>query len=61
VAAAKGGAPDQIANQAVRDTATGRFTRPEEIADLIVFLASDRAANIAGADYLIDGGLTQSL
>jgi NAD(P)-dependent dehydrogenase (short-subunit alcohol dehydrogenase family) len=61
VAAAKGDAPDQIANQAVRDTATGRFTRPEEIADLIVILASDRAANITGADYLIDGGLTQSL
>ncbi len=60
VAAAHGGAPDQIANQAVRDTATGRFTRPEEIADLIVFLASDRAANITGADYVIDGGLTQS-
>jgi NAD(P)-dependent dehydrogenase (short-subunit alcohol dehydrogenase family) len=60
VAAAQGGAPDQIASQAVRDTATGRFTRPEEIADLIVFLASDRAANITGADYLIDGGLTQS-
>jgi NAD(P)-dependent dehydrogenase (short-subunit alcohol dehydrogenase family) len=60
VAAAQGGAPDQIATQAVRDTATGRFTRPEEIADLIVFLASDRAANITGADYVIDGGLTQS-
>jgi NAD(P)-dependent dehydrogenase (short-subunit alcohol dehydrogenase family) len=60
VAAAQGGAPDQIANQAVRDTATGRFTRPEEIADLIVFLASDRAANITGVDYEIDGGLTQS-
>lgn len=61
VAAAQGGQPDQIANQAVRDTATGRFTRAEEIADLIVFLASDRAANITGADYVIDGGLTQSL
>ncbi|HEY1445109.1 MAG TPA: oxidoreductase [Acidimicrobiales bacterium] len=61
LAAAHGGAPDEIAGQAVRDTATGRFTRPEEIADLIVFLASDRAANVTGADYLIDGGLTQSL
>ena len=40
---------------------TGRFTEPEEIADLIVFLASDRAANVTGANYLIDGGLTQSL
>jgi NAD(P)-dependent dehydrogenase (short-subunit alcohol dehydrogenase family) len=61
VAAAHGAEPDQIEGQAVRDTATGRFTTPEEIADLIIFLASDRAANITGADYVIDGGLTQSL
>ena len=37
--------------------ATGRFTTPEEVATLITFLASDRAANITGANYLIDGGL----
>jgi NAD(P)-dependent dehydrogenase (short-subunit alcohol dehydrogenase family) len=61
VAAAHGAAPDQIEGQAVRDAATGRFTAPEEIADLIAFLASNRAANITGADYVIDGGLTQSL
>ena len=60
VAAAHGGAPDAIQSQAVQETATGRFTAPEEVADLIVFLASDRAANITGADYVIDGGLTQS-
>jgi NAD(P)-dependent dehydrogenase (short-subunit alcohol dehydrogenase family) len=61
VAAAHGGTPDQVANQAVAETATGRFTTPEEIADLIVYLASDRAANITGVDYQIDGGMTQSL
>ena len=61
LASAQGGEPDEIAKRAVRDTATGRFTTPEEVADLIVFLASDRAGNITGADYLIDGGLTQSL
>ena len=30
--------------------ATGRFTRPEEVADLVLFLASDRAGNITGSD-----------
>ena len=38
-------------------TVTGRFSRPEEIADLVLILASDRTANVTGADITIDGGL----
>jgi NAD(P)-dependent dehydrogenase (short-subunit alcohol dehydrogenase family) len=41
--------------------ATGRFTRPEEVADLVVFLASNRSGNITGADFVIDGGLIKTL
>ena len=58
---ADGGNPDDIARRAVRGSATARFTTPEEVADLIVFLASERASNVTGANYLVDGGLSQSL
>lgn len=34
----------------------GRPSKPEEVASLIAFLASDRAATITGTEYVIDGG-----
>jgi NAD(P)-dependent dehydrogenase (short-subunit alcohol dehydrogenase family) len=61
VASATGGDPTAVAQQAAADAATGRFTTPEEVADLMVFLASARAANITGADFTIDGGLIKTL
>ncbi|HEX3651132.1 MAG TPA: SDR family oxidoreductase [Pseudonocardiaceae bacterium] len=36
--------------------ASGRMTKPEEVADLVAFLLSERAANTHGADYVVDGG-----
>ena len=39
---------------------TGRFAEPEEVAQLIAFLASAQAASITGADFLIDGGLVKT-
>ena len=35
---------------------TGRFTTPEEVATLVVLLASKRTANVTDANYVIDGG-----
>jgi NAD(P)-dependent dehydrogenase (short-subunit alcohol dehydrogenase family) len=61
VAMASGGAPDAVAKAAAAQSVTGRFTHPEEVADLVSFLASDRAGNVTGADFIIDGGLTTSL
>lgn len=34
----------------------GRPAEPEEVANLIAFIASDRAGSIAGTEYVIDGG-----
>jgi len=57
VSAATGAKPDDVASQAAHQMVTGRFTKLSEVADLVVFLASDRAANVTGADFAIDGGL----
>jgi NAD(P)-dependent dehydrogenase (short-subunit alcohol dehydrogenase family) len=35
-----------------------RAGRPEEIAQAIVFVSSDKASFITGASYLVDGGKT---
>jgi NAD(P)-dependent dehydrogenase (short-subunit alcohol dehydrogenase family) len=57
VSQATGAKPDDVASQAASQMVTGRFTQPGEVADVVLFLASDRAANITGADVAIDGGL----
>lgn len=39
---------------------TGRFTTPAEVATLVTMIASDRLANVTGANYVIDGGLIKT-
>ncbi len=39
----------------------GRIGTPEEVAELVAFLVSDRAGFCTGADYRIDGGLSAQL
>jgi NAD(P)-dependent dehydrogenase (short-subunit alcohol dehydrogenase family) len=39
---------------------SGRFSTPDEVATLVVMLASDRTANVTGANFIIDGGLIKT-
>ncbi len=61
VAHTVGGDAEAVAKKAAEGNVTGRFTRPEEVADLVLLLASDRAGNVTGADFVIDGGLVSTL
>ena len=40
---------------------TGRFSEPQDVAELALFLCSSRATNITGASLVVDGGLTALL
>ncbi|BCL33236.1 SDR family NAD(P)-dependent oxidoreductase [Streptomyces aurantiacus] len=61
VGRSRGVDPREVARSAADQSVTGRFTRPSEIAELVLYLAGPRAANITGADFVIDGGLVESL
>jgi 3-oxoacyl-[acyl-carrier protein] reductase len=39
----------------------GRIARPEEVADLVCFLASERAAFLTGITITVDGGATRGV
>jgi 3(or 17)beta-hydroxysteroid dehydrogenase len=53
-------APDPEAARAatLAQVPLGRFGQPQEVADLLVYLASDESAFVTGAEFVIDGGLT---
>ncbi|HYG85486.1 MAG TPA: SDR family oxidoreductase [Azospirillum sp.] len=52
---------DEIAASARAAIPAGRYGRPEEFADAVAFLASERAAYITGTKLRVDGGQTRSV
>lgn len=50
--------PDAVRHKIVGDIPLNRMGKPEEIADLCVYLLSDDSRFVTGADFPIDGGLT---
>jgi NAD(P)-dependent dehydrogenase (short-subunit alcohol dehydrogenase family) len=58
---ATGASATAVREQAVAGIASGRFSTAEEVATLVVLLASPRTANVTGANYVIDGGLVKTM
>jgi len=56
--AAETGHPEGAKARMTRDVPLGRLGTPAEVADLIVYLLSDEALFVTGAEFAIDGGLT---
>src|SRR5947208_2881720 len=47
--------------KAITEIPWGGFDKPEEVAAVAVFLASDEAEYVTGSTYYVDGGLTQQV
>jgi len=51
------GLKQDIVDKIVKNSALGRIGTPEEVADAVLFLASERASYITGQSLIVDGGV----
>jgi 3-oxoacyl-[acyl-carrier protein] reductase len=57
----EGRSVEQVAAESTGAIPLGRYGKPEEYADVVAFLASDRAAYLTGSVIRVDGGLIASI
>ncbi|GIF22197.1 NAD(P)-dependent dehydrogenase (short-subunit alcohol dehydrogenase family) [Actinoplanes tereljensis] len=57
VSAGAGLRPEDVVAQAKAGIPSGRFSTPDEVAAVVLFLAGDVSGNVNGSDFVIDGGL----
>ena len=55
-AAARGIAPEAVLAERTAETALRRLVDPEDVAEAVLFFASDAARNITGQDLAVDAG-----
>ena len=61
MAAEQGIAPGEVIEEFAAEVPLGRFAEPDEIAQAVVFVASDRASYITGQSISVDGGIGRGL
>ena len=52
---------EDVRAQSLATIPAGRYGRPEELADVVTFLASDRASYVTGSLVRVDGGMLRSV
>lgn len=61
LAAEQGTTPGEVIEEFAAEIPLGRFAEPDEIAQAVVFVASDRASYITGQSISVDGGIGRGL
>src|SRR5829696_4868517 len=61
VAQVRGGTREEALEAQAAKVPLGRYAEPQEIADVVVFLCSQRASNVTGAAWSVDGGTVATI
>jgi 3alpha(or 20beta)-hydroxysteroid dehydrogenase len=52
------GTPDDLLERMVGSIPLGRVAQPEEVSNLVLYLASDESSYSTGSEFIVDAGVT---